>query len=219
MQLTVHGKPAFGYAEIQLEPGEKIITESGAMASMGPGIDLAAKLNGGFIKGLLRKYFGNESLFLNTFTNKGNSTATLTITQPTPGDLVLRELNNETIYLQPSAFVACDTGITQGLAFAGFVSFIAREGLFKVKISGTGKVLFGAYGAIHEKEVKGELIVDTGHLVAYDPQMKLKLQMAGGIISSFTSGEGLVTRVEGNGKVWIQTRSLQGLGSWINRFF
>ena len=67
--------------------------------------------------------------------------------------------------------------------------------------------------------MKGELIVDTGHLVAYDPQMKLKLQMAGGIISSFTSGEGLVTRVEGNGKVWIQTRSLQGLGSWINRFF
>ncbi len=218
MQLIVHGKPAFGYASVVLEPGEKIITESGAMATMSPNIDLEAKLNGGLIKGILRKYFGSESLFLNTFTNKGTQSAKMTITQPTPGDLILKELNNETIFLQPSAFVACETGVSQGLSFAGFTSFIAREGLFKVKISGTGKVLFGAYGAIHEKEVKGELIVDTGHLVAYEPQMNLKLQLSGGIISSFTSGEGLVTRVQGNGKIWIQTRSLQGLGSWINKF-
>lgn len=218
MQLIVHGKPAFGYASVVLEPGEKIITESGAMATMSPNIDLEAKLNGGLIKGILRKYFGSESLFLNTFTNKGTQSAEMTITQPTPGDLILKELNNETIFLQPSAFVACETGVSQGLSFAGFTSFIAREGLFKVKISGTGKVLFGAYGAIHEKEVKGELIVDTGHLVAYEPQMNLKLQLSGGIISSFTSGEGLVTRVQGNGKIWIQTRSLQGLGSWINKF-
>ena len=69
MQLIVHGKPAFGYASVVLEPGEKIITESGAMATMSPNIDLEAKLNGGLIKGILRKYFGSESLFLNTFTN------------------------------------------------------------------------------------------------------------------------------------------------------
>lgn len=219
MQLNIHGRPAFGYAQIDLEPGETIITEAGAMATMSSKIDLEAKLNGGLIKALLRKFLGNETLFLNTFTNKGNVPAQITITQPTPGDLIVRDLKGETIFLQPSAFVACESGVKQGLAFAGLVSFIAREGLFKVKVSGTGKVLFGAYGNIQEKEVKGELIVDTGHLVAYEPQMKLKLQMAGGLISSLTSGEGLVTRVEGNGKIWIQTRSLQGLASWINRFF
>jgi uncharacterized protein (TIGR00266 family) len=219
MELILHGKPAFGYAEITLEPGEKIITESGAMATMSTSIDLSAKLNGGLFKAILRKYFGSETLFINSFTNKGNAAAKMTITQPTPGDIILRELNNETIFLQPSAFIACDTGVKQSLAFAGIRSFIAREGLFKVKMSGTGKVLFGAYGHIYEKEVKGNLIIDTGHLVAYEPQMKLKLQLAGGLISSLTSGEGIVTRVEGNGKVWIQTRSLQGLASWINRFF
>jgi uncharacterized protein (TIGR00266 family) len=219
MQLTLYGKPSFGYAEIKLEPGEKIITESGAMATMSSSIDLKAKLNGGFFKGLIRKYFGNESLFVNEFSNKGSQTATMTITQPTPGDLILKEMQNEDIFLQPSAFVACEEGLKISLKFAGFTSFIAREGLFKIKVSGTGKLLFGAYGNIMERNVNGEMIVDTGHLVAYEPQIKLKLQMAGGIISSFTSGEGLVTRVEGNGKIWIQSRSLSGLASWLNKFF
>ena len=69
---------------------------------------------------------------------------------------------------------------------------------------------------MEEKEIDGEYIVDTSHLVAYEPQLKLKLQMAGGIFSSFFSGEGLVTRVEGNGKIWIQTRSIGGLAGWLN---
>jgi uncharacterized protein (TIGR00266 family) len=219
MQLELHGKPAFGYASIELAPGEQLVTESGAMATMAPGIDLSASLNGGIFKAILRKYLGNESLFINTFTNKNTQSAKLTITQPTPGDMVLRELNNETIFLQPSAFVACEKGVKMGLKFAGLTSFIAREGLFKLQFTGTGKLVFGAYGRILEKQVTGELIVDTGHLVAYDPQLKLKLQMAGGIISSLTSGEGLVTRIEGNGKIWIQTRSLSGLAAWLNRFF
>lgn len=219
MQLTIKGQPSFGYAEVLLEPGEHIITESGAMATMSMGLELDAKLNGGFLKGIVRKFFGGESLFVNHFTNKTNVAQPMTLTQPTPGDMIIWELNNETIYLQPTAFIACEQGLNIDLEFAGFKSFISREGLFKIKVSGSGKVIFGAYGAIIEKRVNGELIVDTGHLVAYDPQMKLQLQLSGGIISSITSGEGLVTRMEGTGRVWIQTRNLQGLASWINRFF
>ena len=62
-----------------------------------------------------------------------------------------------------------------------------------------------------------QLRVQSGsHLVAYPPHMKLKLQMAGGLISSIMGGEGLVTRVEGYGKIILQSRSLSGLAGWIN---
>ena len=81
---------------------------------------------------------------------------------------------------------------------------------------GPGQIWFGSYGGLVEKEIDGEYIVDTSHLVAYEPQIKLKLQLAGGLFSSFFGGEGLVTRVEGKGKIWIQTRSLSGLAGWIN---
>jgi uncharacterized protein (AIM24 family) len=64
--------------------------------------------------------------------------------------------------------------------------------------------------------VEGEFIVDSAHLVNYEPQLKLKVQMAGGIFSSFFGGEGLVTRLQGTGKIVIQTRSLDGLKNWLN---
>jgi uncharacterized protein (AIM24 family) len=77
-------------------------------------------------------------------------------------------------------------------------------------------VWYGAYGSLIDKEIDGEYIVDTSHLVGYTPGIGLKLQLAGGIFSSLFGGEGLVTRVVGKGRIVIQTRSLSGLASWIN---
>jgi uncharacterized protein (TIGR00266 family) len=219
MEINIAGNPSFAYATVDLSPNEYIVTESGAMATMDASIDLDSKLNGGFLTGLARKFFGGESLFINHFSNRTSSPRRMTITQPTPGSMVLKELGNSTICLQPTAFIACEPSVRLNTKFAGFVSFISGEGLFKITVSGPGRVLFGAFGGIIEREVKGEMIIDTGHLVAYEPQLNLKIQMSGGIISSITSGEGLVTRVEGNGKIWIQTRNLQGFASWMNRFF
>jgi uncharacterized protein (AIM24 family) len=68
-----------------------------------------------------------------------------------------------------------------------------------------------------EKEVNGELIVDTDHLVAYPQGFSIKTQLSGNIISSITSGEGFVMRIKGQGKIIIQTRSFSGLAKWVNR--
>lgn len=86
-------------------------------------------------------------------------------------------------------------------------------------MSGDGQVWYGAYGALIEKSIDGEYIVDTSHLVAYEEGIQLKLQLASGIFSSFFGGEGLVTRVTGKGKIIVQTRSLSGLAGWINPKF
>lgn len=219
MKSEIKGAKAFSYVEVELEPGETIITEPDAMSSMDAAIDLTAKLNGGFIKGLLRKYLGGESLFISHFTNNTQTKRRMTIVQGTPGEIRKVALDNDALYIQPGAFLACTSGVTISLEFAGFVSFIAREGLFRLKVSGTGDVFYGAYGALLEREIDGEYIVDTSHLVAYDPGITLKLQLAGGIFSSFFGGEGLVTRVQGKGKIIIQTRSVSGLAGWLNPKF
>lgn len=217
MQVQINGKPSFAHLRIQLAPGEAVIGESDSMASMSPQVDLKATILGGFFKGLLRKYLGGESLFVNRFVNTGSSDSELVLTSPTPGDIIELDLSEgQEIYLQPGAFLACTPEVKLQLAFAGLVSFIAKEGLFKLRAKGPGKIWFSAYGALIEKELHGESIVDTAHLVAYAPGIKLKLQLAGGLISSFTSGEGLVTRLEGQGTYYIQSRSLSGLAGWIN---
>jgi len=217
MKTQIDGAPAFAHLQVTLEPGESIMAESDAMASMSADLEMRTQLNGGLFGGLARKYLGGESLFINRFINQSTGPRQLTLVQPTPGDMMCRELNpQETYYLQPGAFVACDPTVRIGLRWAGLVSFIAREGLFKISVTGPGKVWYGAYGALIERQVDGEFIVDTSHLVAYEPGIQLKLQLAGGLFSSIFGGEGLVTRVMGRGKVVIQTRSLSGLTGWLN---
>lgn len=220
MNIQIQGTPAFGFLHVDLEPGEKLIAESGAMASMDARLDMKAKFNGGFFKGLAKKFLGGETLFVNEFANNGNERMRLTITQPFPGDVRVMELKQgEKIFMQPGAYICSEPGIQLGVKWAGIHSWIGGEGLFRVQLTGSGKFAFGAYGGLVDKEIDGELIVDTDHLVAYPPGMKIKTQLSGNLISSFTSGEGFVMRITGTGKVILQTRSIGGLAKWVNRHF
>jgi uncharacterized protein (TIGR00266 family) len=216
MKVTIEGRPSFAYLHVFINPGESIVAESDAMSSMSADLDMETKFNGGFFGGLMRKYLGGESLFINTFKNNTDGQRRITLVQATPGDIGKIDLNGNSLCLQPGAYIASTPGVKLGLKWAGIASAIGREGLFKLIVSGTGSVWYGAYGALLDRDVDGEYIVDTSHLVSYEPQLKLKTQLAGGLISSFLSGEGLVTRVQGKGRISIQTRSLQGLKSWLN---
>jgi uncharacterized protein (TIGR00266 family) len=218
MESEIIGKPAFAYINVMLAPGESLVAQPDAMSSMDADLDLKARLNGGFFGGLLRKYLGGESLFINHFTNNTGGARRITLVQKTPGDIDCVDLNGDTIYFQPGAYLCSTPGVQLSLKWAGIASFIGGEGLFKLKLSGTGRVWYGCYGALLEKDVDGEFIVDSSHLVAYRDGIRLKVQLSGGIFSSFFSGEGLVTRVEGKGRIVIQTRSISGLAKWINRF-
>lgn len=216
MKAEIRGSDAFAYVDVDLAPGEKIIAEADAMSSMAADLDMQAKFNGGFFVALMRKLLVGETVFVNHFSNNTAGDRRLTLVQPTPGAVRCLELNNDTFFLQPGAFLACAGDVKLGVKFAGLVSWIAREGLFRIVVSGTGTVWYGAYGALLDKEIDGEYIVDTSHLVGYTPGIGLKLQLAGGIFSSLFGGEGLVTRVVGKGRIVIQTRSLSGLANWIN---
>lgn len=216
MKAEIRGSDAFAYIDVELDPGEGITAEPDAMSSMSADLDLKARFNGGFFTGLMRKWLGGESLFISHFSNNTNGPRRLTLVQPTPGSIRMRELANDCFYLQPGAYLASTDGLKVGVGFAGFVSWIAGEGLFRIVVRGSGKLWYGAYGALLDKEIDGEYIVDTSHLVAYPPGITLKLQLAGGLFSSFFGGEGLVTRIVGRGRIVIQTRSVSGLASWIN---
>ena len=216
MNTEVLGSFGFRYISVELNPGEEIITESDAMVSMDSGIELNVKLNGGILSAFDRAILGGESFFLNHFSNPSNQKKNLILTHALPGDIVELELKDESIFLQPGAFIAASPGVKFGLSWAGFQSFFAREGLFRLKCFGTGKLWFGSFGAIFTEQITEEYYVDSGHLVAYQPSLKIALGMAGGIASSIFSGEGIIAKLRGNGVVYIQSRSLGGMASWLN---
>lgn len=219
MNVKEVGSSAFQILECELNPGEIITVESGAMASQDVGLVPTTVMNGSFFQAVALKFFGGESFFINHFKNTSNKTQKIHISQTTPGDIQSRQLNGEEIFLEAGSFVARTGDIKIKTKWAGFKNFIAGEGLFKLSFQGRGTVWYGCYGAVIEKEINGTYIVDSGHLLMWPPTIKLKLKLAGGLIDSFLSKEGFVLQLEGKGKIQLQTRSVKGLAQWLNSRF
>ncbi len=215
MQYDIRYQPAFSTLFVTLNPGEQITAEAGAMASMDNQLTMKTEFNGGFFQALLKAFLGGESLFVNHFRNDSGRPLGVVFTQAIVGDMACEELKNQELCFQPGAYIAHTGQLKLGVQWAGFSSFFAGEGLFRLKIAGTGLVFFGAYGGITSKMVDGEFIVDSDHLVAYEPQLQLKIGLAGGLVGSVTSGEGLVSRMQGRGKIYMQSRSVSGLVRFI----
>ncbi|MGI0492770.1 TIGR00266 family protein [Alkalinema pantanalense CENA528] len=215
MKYDIRYKPTFATVFITLNPGERLVAEAGAMASMDGGVTIATSFSGGLIPALLKTFLGGESLFINTFSNPTQKPCQVVLTQSTIGDVTCIELKNRELCLQPGAYIAHAGNVHLGVHWAGFSSWLAGEGLFKLKVGGNGIVFLGAYGGLSKRQVNGEYIVDSGHLVAYDPSIKMNIKLAGGLIGSVTSGEGLVNRLTGKGEVYLQSRSISGLVGFL----
>lgn len=215
MECEIKYKPAFSAIFVTLEPGEKIIAEAGSMASMDSQVTIKTELAGGLLSALAKKFLGGESLFINVFSNETKQYVNLVLTQSVVGDIAEIELHDKDMYFQPGAYIASTPGVKIGVRWAGWASLIAGEGLFKLRLSGKGRVFFGAYGGISKKAINGQLIVDTGHLVAYEPGIDMKIQLSNGLIGSLTSGEGFVNRLSGKGNIYLQSRSIGGLVGYL----
>ena len=211
MQCDIRYKPAFATIFATLDPGESITAEAGAMVSMDSMLTMTTEFSGGFFPALAQRIFGGESLFVNIFTNNTSRPLQVVLSQSVVGDIAEIDLKGRELYFQPGAHIAHTPGVTMNVGWAGFTSWFMGEGLFKLKIGGKGKVFFGAYGGITKKTIKGQFIVDNSHLVAYEPGIQMGVKLSGGLFGSLTSGEGLVNRLSGNGDIYLQSRSFDGL--------
>lgn len=208
MQITLEHGPAFGWARVALAQGESLKAESGAMVSMSTTIDIETKMQGGFLGALARKVLASESFFQNTFT-AARGPGEITLAPALTGDLQVRTLADETLLLTSGCYLASSPDVTLETKWGGMKSFFAKEGLFLLRAHGTGPLLFCCYGALVEVQVPPEgYVVDTGHVVAFEPSLDYTVQKVGGLKSLLLSGEGLVCRFSGRGRLWIQTRSL-----------
>jgi len=216
MQTEIVYRPSYSLTLVKLEPNEAIRVEAGAMVSMSPGMTLETKMAGGILASLKRSMLGGESFFMNDYRAPAQG-GEITLAPVLPGDMMVLDLKDETLVVQSGSYVASSEGIDIDTKWTGAQTFFAREGLIMLKASGTGKLMLGSYGAIHEKDLgAGEVYtVDTGHLVAFSEGMGFRVKAVGGIKSTLFSGEGLVVDLTGPGKVFMQTRSDDAFLSWL----
>ena len=222
MHFDIEYKPAHSLAIAQLGAGEMVRAESGAMVSMTSNVQVQTnatrKKTGGLFKGLKRAMLGGESFFTNTFTASGGP-GHVTLDPTLGGDMGVHDLApNEELLIQGSSYVAAPDTVTIDTQFQGFKGFFSGESLFFLSATGQGPVLMNAFGAIETLDLNGEMIVDTGHLVAFSSGIQYSVtKAASGWIASYLSGEGLVLKMQGQGRLYIQSRNPSEYGQAVGR--
>ncbi len=213
MQMNLIHRPSQTLAQVWLAAGESVMAESGAMVGMTPNVVVQTQ-SGGLVSGL-KRMFGGESFFRNMFTATGGQGEVL-FAPPLCGDMVIADCGQKQWLVQNSAFVACAPAVQVATRSGGAKGFFGGAGFFVLESSGEGQMLLGGFGAIEPINVDGSMVIDTGHIVAWDASLSYQVgKSAGGWIASFLSGEGLVCTFQGQGVVYIQSRNAGEYGQAI----
>ena len=205
--------------KIQLNPGEEISAEAGAMLYMNDAIQFDARMKGGILKGLARKFLAGESLFMSVFrcTAAGGH---LALAAPTLGKILPIELRGNAILAERTAYLCSIGNIDLSVAFTRKLGagIFGGEGFILQRISGNGMVFLHAGGNMIEFDLHpGEhLRVDTGCIVSMADTVSYDIQFVGGFRNSLFGGEGLFyASLTGPGKIILQTLPFSRLADRI----
>lgn len=214
------------FVEIELDPNETVIAEAGTMVYMEQGINFEVKMgdgsepNQGMMGKLLQagsRILTGESLFITHFTNKGYNKARVAFAAPYPGTIIpvdLREVKNNLI-VQKDGFLcaAFGTKLTVTLNRKIGAGLLGGEGFILQKVEGDGKAFIHAGGTVIERQLNNETLrIDTGCIVAYEPQLDFDIEASGSLKSMVFGGEGLfLATMRGTGKVWLQSMPIRKL--------
>lgn len=207
--------------EVELDPGEGVRAETGAMLYMEDGIEMQTSTGGGLFSGFKRMLTG-ESFFISTFLYHGSGKGHVAFGAPYPGKIIPLDLSSmgREFLCQKDAFLCAASGIDIEIAFTKRLGagLFGGEGFILQRLTGDGLAFVHAGGTIIERDLApGErLRLDTGCLVAFSPTVQYDIQFVGGFKNALFGGEGLFLAVlKGPGKVYIQSLPFSRLADRI----
>jgi uncharacterized protein (TIGR00266 family) len=205
-------------ARCSLTPSEMVRAESGAMMATSDGVAIEASMQGGLMKSLRRGVLGGESFFITTYTAPPGG-GWVDVAANLPGDMVQVEVGARPLFIQRGSYIASEAGVDIDTRWGGFKSLFGGEGGFLIRATGSGTVVLSSYGAIDRiRLAEGEtVVVDSGHMVAFDESVTFSLRRAAGgkTIQTLKSGEGFVFDFRGPGEVMVQSRNPDALVQWL----
>jgi uncharacterized protein (TIGR00266 family) len=213
--------------EIELDPNETVIAEAGSMLFMEDGIVFETKMGDGsqpdqgFMGKLLQagtRLITGESLFMTHFTNRGSGKRKVAFAAPYPGTVMpinLGSIYQNTLIVQKDGFLCAALGTRLGIHFNQRfgTGLFGGEGFILAKIQGDGLAFIHAGGVVIEKQLNNNVLrVDTGCVVAFEPQIDFSIERSGGLRSMVFGGEGMfLATLRGSGRVWIQSMPISKL--------
>lgn len=221
MRSEVRHNPDFGVVRVVFDqPGEEIVTESGAMVARDSAVQMKTNMQGGFGSALKRKLLGGESLFQNTFTATAPNQSLwfAPAAEGTVQEFTLQP--GMELFLQSGAYLGSTSGVILDSKWQGAKGFFSG-GLFLLRAYGQGQIWFSAYGGLHPVDIGRDYygyVCDNSHMVAFTHGLQYNVKKLGGLKSLFFSGEGLVCEFNGQGRLWLQTRNPASLAAFLHPF-
>ena len=216
MDFKIEDKPMASVLKVKLSRGEAINAQPSAMMLMMGSIKVETSVQGGLLKGLMRKALGGETLFVNKYI--AESDAIVWFVPNFPGDIEYIPLNGE-FYLMDGAYLAHHGEVDISVAWRGAKGFLAGGGgLVWLKVSGGGGVWINGFGGLKTLELKPgqKITVDNYHIAGIESTVKWNVRTFGKGIKNFLfGGEFLVMELTGPGKVYLQSRNIPGFASMI----
>ena len=220
MKASVIGADSFQSLHVELSQGEHFFSEAGKMVrcSSGVDIDVTIQKKGGGLLGALKRMLSNDSFFYSRYTAQRSGPLEVVVAPTMMGNVRVLELKgDETWVSSGGSYLASGPEITSEAKWHGLgAGFLGGESLMYVHNRGVGFLALEAFGTIHEVEVNGQFVVDTGHLVAFESTLEFTIGKVGGSwIKSYFSGEGFVMNFKGSGKLLIQSHNGSSFGGLL----
>lgn len=226
-QFTVTGE-IDPFLHISLRAGEKIYCEANAMVMMESNLELKGKMTGGLGSALMRRFANGESFFqqhIEATYGAGDCLLSPTL----PGAIEVLDIGATRYLMSDGAFVAAENGVTLQVRTqnVGNALFGQSGGFFICEAGGSGKLAVSGFGSsfVLDVEPGKDIVIDNAHVIAWDSQLHYDISVAtqsgggffGQMINSVTSGEGMVLKFSGKGKVVICSRNRGAFTSWISK--
>lgn len=191
-----------------LAPGEKMITEKGAMSWMTPNMQMETSSGG--IGKAFSKMFSGESMFQNIYTAVGGE-GMIAFASSFPGAIIPFDITpGNDMIVQKSGFLASEPGVELSIHFQKRLGagFFGGEGFIMQRLSGQGTAFVEVDGSVVNYNLAPgqQMVIDTGYLVAMDASVHMDIQQVAGLKNKLLGGEGFFnTVVTGPGRIWLQT--------------
>ncbi|GAB6139272.1 TIGR00266 family protein [Methylosoma difficile] len=223
-QFTVTGD-VDPFLHVSLNQGEKIYCESNAMVMMEHNLELKGKMTGGLGSALMRRFANGESFFQQHIEAvRGNGDCLLSPTLP--GAIELLDVGVTSYMMTDGAFVAAESGValTVRAQNIGSALFGQSGGFFICEATGRGKLAVSGFGSCFALDVVfgKDIVIDNAHVVAWDSRLRHEISVAtqssgllGQLVNSMTSGEGMVMKFSGEGKVVVCSRNRSTFAAWL----
>lgn len=217
MNVRVVDRGAFTWALVTIRPGERFVSESGAMFRASTNVDVdvttRTKSAGGLLSGV-RRMFAGESFFFSTYSCADREEGEVGLAPTLQGQIEAIRCDGVAGWVcAGGSYLGSTGGLDIDTEFQGLRGVFSGESLSFLNVTGAGTLLVNAFGSIREVDVSGEMTVDTGHVVAFQDSLSYTLGKAGGSwIQSFLAGEGLVLNFSGQGKLYVQSHNPDEFG-------